>query len=53
MLKPYVDGASETSIVYELKLPFTQKTCREGDKEFLDLKDFLYALIKEKYDYVI
>ncbi|RDU72379.1 ABC transporter ATP-binding protein [Helicobacter aurati] len=53
VLKPYVDGASETSIVYELKLPFTQKTCREGDKEFLELKDFLYALIKEKYDYVI
>lgn len=50
VLKPYAEGKS--NIAWEVSPGFNNEDSRRY-KEYEELKEHLYALIKEKYDYVI
>lgn len=53
IMKPTVNGSKNIVETLEVKLAKEDRVALESSREFIKLKEYLYARIKEKYDYVI
>lgn len=53
IMKPCGNGHKNIVETLEVNLPKEDRIALESSREFIRLKEYLYARIKEKYDYVI